>query len=74
MTQYSALLLAPDYVGGGQYGENTFYCHVTASDVDGAIRRAQVFASAAYSDNAAADDFLPLLVVEGWHENLVGQF
>lgn len=63
---YSVLLLYPDYVGN--YGEETYYAFVAASDPLDAVAVAQRQAAAAQAvDIDDPTDFAPLLVTEGHH-------
>lgn len=69
---YSVLLLYPDYLAD-DFGHDTYYAHVMASDPASAVREAQQEAMAANTgpddepDADNADDFHPLLVLEGHH-------
>jgi hypothetical protein len=63
---YSVLLLYPDYIG--DYGTETYYAFVEATDAVGAVAVAQRQAVAAQSiDIDDPTDFAPLLVTEGHH-------
>lgn len=73
--KYSVLLLCPDYLR--DYDAETFYTFVTAPDPQQAVSLARaeaVVAAAAQEDVAAGladeEDFVVLLVVEGYHRDL----
>lgn len=69
---FSVLLLYPDYLSDN-YGEETYYAHVTALNADDAIKVAQTEAAKANTaegeefDIRDAQSFAPLLVIEGHH-------
>ena len=68
--KYTVLLLYPDYLAHN-YGEDTYAEHVEAIDPQAAVEAAQSSASALFGDdNTDADDFTPLLVVAGHHDDL----
>lgn len=62
---YSVLLLYPDYIG--DYGEETYYAFVEATDSIEAVAAAQRQAAAAAVDIDDPTDCTPLLVTEGHH-------
>jgi hypothetical protein len=63
---YSVLLLYPDYIG--DYGTETYYAFVAASDPIDAVAVAQRHAAGAQIiDIDDATEFAPLLVTEGLH-------
>ena len=72
MKSYSVLLLYPDYMTDN-FGQETYYTFVTAPDADAAIAAAQQEAVQVNTgegeepDAEATADFLPLLVLEGHH-------
>ena len=67
MRPYSVLLLYPDYVSE-QYGTETYYAFVTASDpIDAAaVAQRQAVADQVVEIDDPAD-FAPLLVTQGHH-------
>ncbi|HJW82452.1 MAG TPA: hypothetical protein VJ396_09430 [Acidiferrobacterales bacterium] len=70
MPKFSVLLLYPDYLAN-QYGEETFFAHVVADNKAAAIQVAQVIAEGGVAnDGAKPEDFLPLLVLAGHHDDL----
>ncbi|MCK9382926.1 MAG: hypothetical protein M0P95_17925 [Sulfuritalea sp.] len=66
--KYTVLLLLPDYAADN-YGQDTCLSHVDARTVEDAVIRAQDEASN-NGHTAAADDFHPLLVLRGHHDDI----
>lgn len=70
MKNYSVLLLRPDYMTDN-FGQDTYYAHVTASTPEGAIEAAKLdVLMADASKEGDKDDYAVLLVIEGHHENV----
>lgn len=72
MKKYSVLLLYPDYIAE-TYGQDTYFTHVEADNVAGAIVMAQSEAEDSNVSRGELADFFPLLVIEGWHDDLTNQ-
>ena len=70
LLEWTVLLLYPDYLAE-QYGEETYLAWVNATDPEGAIKLAQAEAAMDQCVGYRIDpeDFLPLLVIEGNHED-----
>jgi hypothetical protein len=66
--KYTVLLLYPDYVAD-TFGHETYLAHVEAEDTKEAIDLAQQ--EIANTIHAERQDFYPLLVVYGWHDDLI---
>lgn len=66
--KYSVLLLYPDYLADN-FGQETYFEHVEQPTIADAIKSAQEFVANEF-DNAQPDDFHPLLVLHGWHDDV----
>lgn len=69
MPKFTVLLLYPDYLASN-YGQETYLAHVGAKNPDMAVREAQ---RRAKEDNKTVDnkdDFFPLAVFSGHHQDL----
>lgn len=67
--KFSVLLLYPDYLAT-QYGEETYFTHVGAATVAEATQAARAEAVDGQQCSCDPADFVPLLVVKGWHKDL----
>lgn len=72
MKPYTVLLLYPESIAE-QYGEDTYLAHVEADNWDEAVGLAQGQACDE-GELELAPDFLPLLVIAGHHDDLLGQY
>lgn len=66
--KFSVLLLYPDYITSN-FGQETYFTHVDQPTVGDAIRSAQEDAANEY-DQPAPEDWFPLLVLHGWHDDI----
>ena len=70
--KYTILVMHPDYVGGEWPFDQSLH-HVEAEDPRAAIRavQARLASDLAFVEGPLqADDFAPLLVLEGWHAHV----
>ncbi len=70
MNRFTVLLLRPDHVADG-FGTDTYLAHVTARTPGDAITSARnEVAGIDEIDDVRAVDYLPLITLKGWHDDL----
>lgn len=72
--KFSVLLLIPDYAADN-FGQDVDLNHVEADNAQQAVLVAQAFAfthlgAGAAFDESEREDFHPLLVLHGWHDDV----
>lgn len=65
MKPYSVLLLYPDYAAEA-FGQETYFTHVAAESTFDAVETAQL----EMKESGDPADFIPLLVIEGHHNDI----
>ena len=70
MSKYSVLLLTPGYLAE-TFGHDTYFTHVDADNPLAAVALAQDEAEDGQPSACNPADWFPLLVVAGWHKDLL---
>ena len=67
--KFSVLLLYPDYMAE-MFGQDTVFTYVDEPIVEDAIKAAQEDVANSSQEDPRPEDFYPLLVLHGWHDDV----